>query len=69
MNVNLLKINHTNRFLNTIGVKLITLDHTTSNTDGGSFFAYQIPKSCWKTQEWKRSIIATDVKSVVNWRV
>jgi hypothetical protein len=28
MNVNVLKINHNNSFLNTIGAKIITLDHT-----------------------------------------
>jgi hypothetical protein len=36
----------------------IQMGWETSNTDGGSLFAYQIPKSCWKTQEWKRIIIA-----------
>jgi hypothetical protein len=47
----------------------IQMGWETSNTDGGSLFAYQIPKSCRKTQEWIHSIIATDLKSVVNCRV
>jgi hypothetical protein len=40
----------------------IQMGWETSSTDGGSLFAYQIPKSCWKTQEWKRSIVATGFK-------
>lgn len=40
----------------------IEMGWETSNTDGGSLFAYQIPKSCWKTQEWKRTIVATGFK-------
>lgn len=36
----------------------IQMGWETTNTDGGSLFAYQIPK-CWKTQEWKRTVIAT----------
>ena len=40
----------------------IQMGWETSNTDGESLFAYQIPKSCWKTQEWKRIIIATGFK-------
>ena len=35
-----------------------------SKTDGGSLFAYRVPlgNDAWKTQHWKRSIIATGFK-------
>lgn len=35
-----------------------------SKIDGGSLFAYRVPsgKGAWKTQQWKRSVIATGFK-------
>ncbi|KAL3801406.1 hypothetical protein HJC23_007016 [Cyclotella cryptica] len=38
--------------------------HDQSKIDGGSLFAYRVPagKDSWKTQQWKRSVIATGFK-------
>lgn len=41
-----------------------TLLQDQSKIDGGSLFAYRVPlgKNSWKTQQWRRSVIATGFK-------